>query len=68
MMDERNEDGETKHDHNGIWIGIDLGTSNSACAVWDSSRGSSKWCVTLVPRQSRPAPSQSLRIDHFSDL
>jgi molecular chaperone DnaK (HSP70) len=27
----------------GIWIGIDLGTSNSACAVWDSTRGSSKW-------------------------
>mmetsp|Transcript_2244 Transcript_2244/g.2559 ORF Transcript_2244/g.2559 Transcript_2244/m.2559 type:complete len:739 (-) Transcript_2244:419-2635(-) len=26
-----------------IWIGIDLGTSNSACAVWDSSRGGSKW-------------------------
>jgi heat shock protein 1/8 len=28
---------------NGVWIGIDLGTSNSACAVWDSTRGSPKW-------------------------
>jgi len=24
-------------------IGIDLGTSNSACSVWDSSRGGAKW-------------------------
>jgi molecular chaperone DnaK (HSP70) len=29
--------------NSGIWIGIDLGTSNSACAVWDSTRGGSKW-------------------------
>jgi molecular chaperone DnaK (HSP70) len=27
----------------GIWVGIDLGTSNCACAVWDSHRGGSKW-------------------------
>jgi molecular chaperone DnaK (HSP70) len=27
----------------GIWVGIDLGTSNCACAVWDSTRGGSKW-------------------------
>jgi molecular chaperone DnaK (HSP70) len=27
----------------GIWIGIDLGTTNCACAVWDSFRGSPKW-------------------------
>ncbi|KAL3940235.1 MAG: hypothetical protein SGBAC_005195, partial [Bacillariaceae sp.] len=27
----------------GVWIGIDLGTSNSACAIWDSTRGSPKW-------------------------
>eukprot|EP00934_Nitzschia_sp_Nitz4_P001882 Nitzschia sp. Nitz4//scaffold99_size76975//59186//61216//NITZ4_005582-RA/size76975-processed-gene-0.52-mRNA-1//-1//CDS//3329560868//1882//frame0 len=27
----------------GVWVGIDLGTSNSACAVWDSSRGRPKW-------------------------
>jgi molecular chaperone DnaK (HSP70) len=27
----------------GVWIGIDFGTSNSACAVWDSTRGSPKW-------------------------
>mmetsp|Transcript_299 Transcript_299/g.727 ORF Transcript_299/g.727 Transcript_299/m.727 type:complete len:703 (+) Transcript_299:36-2144(+) len=43
----RNEEGETKHHHDGIWIGIDLGTSNSACAVWDSSRGGSKWVRLL---------------------
>lgn len=29
--------------NSGIWIGIDLGTSNSACAIWDSTRGSPKW-------------------------
>jgi molecular chaperone DnaK (HSP70) len=28
--------------NNGIWIGIDLGTSNCACAVWDSTRGGAK--------------------------
>lgn len=33
----------TSENSNGIWIGIDLGTSNSAVAIWDSSRGSSKW-------------------------
>ncbi|CAJ1965399.1 unnamed protein product [Cylindrotheca closterium] len=27
----------------GVWIGVDLGTSNSACAIWDSTRGSPKW-------------------------
>jgi molecular chaperone DnaK (HSP70) len=27
----------------GIWIGIDLGTSNCAVAVWDSHGGRSKW-------------------------
>ena len=26
----------------GAWIGIDLGTSNCACAVWDSTRGRPK--------------------------
>ena len=30
-----------------IWIGIDFGTSNSTCAVWDSTRGSPKW-IRLV--------------------
>lgn len=29
--------------NSGVWIGIDLGTSNSSCAVWDSTRGSPKW-------------------------
>jgi molecular chaperone DnaK len=33
----------TSDDPGGVWIGIDLGTSNSACAVWDSTRGSPKW-------------------------
>ena len=27
----------------GIWIGVDFGTSNSGCAVWDSAGGRSKW-------------------------
>ena len=27
----------------GIWMGIDLGTSNCTCAVWDSTRGRPKW-------------------------
>ena len=31
-----------RHDHS-IWIGIDLGTSNCTCAVWDSTRGGAKW-------------------------
>ena len=39
-------DNDTKEEgnhHHGIWIGIDLGTSNCAAAVWDSSRGRPKW-------------------------
>ena len=42
-MSNQNEIERQENGHNGIWIGIDLGTSNSACAVWDSSRGGSKW-------------------------
>lgn len=42
-MNNQNETETQENDPNGIWIGIDLGTSNSACAVWDSSRGGSKW-------------------------
>ncbi|VEU38805.1 unnamed protein product [Pseudo-nitzschia multistriata] len=38
----RKENGDDKQ-YDGIWIGIDLGTSNSTCAVWDSSRGGAKW-------------------------
>ena len=34
---------QSSRDEQGIWIGIDLGTSNCACAVWDSTRGSPKW-------------------------
>lgn len=37
------EDEKGQSSGGGVWIGIDLGTSNSACAVWDSTRGSSKW-------------------------
>jgi molecular chaperone DnaK (HSP70) len=32
----------------GIWVGIDFGTSNSACAVWDSANGRAKW-IRLPP-------------------
>lgn len=32
----------------GIWIGVDFGTSNSACAVWDSENGRAKW-IRLPP-------------------
>ncbi len=37
--------------NSGVWIGIDLGTSNSSCAVWDCSRGSPKWMrlVDIAP-------------------
>jgi molecular chaperone DnaK (HSP70) len=41
--DNNNDDSDNNTDNNGIWIGIDLGTSNCACAVWDSTRGSPKW-------------------------
>jgi len=39
----------------GIWIGIDLGTSNCAASVWDSSRGGPKWMrlKELATPQSR---------------
>ena len=44
MIQQQNESGDTSHDvPSGVWIGVDLGTSNSACAVWDSTRGSPKW-------------------------
>eukprot|EP00531_Pseudo-nitzschia_arenysensis_P014433 CAMPEP_0116143870 /NCGR_PEP_ID=MMETSP0329-20121206/15680_1 /TAXON_ID=697910 /ORGANISM="Pseudo-nitzschia arenysensis, Strain B593" /LENGTH=679 /DNA_ID=CAMNT_0003639217 /DNA_START=41 /DNA_END=2080 /DNA_ORIENTATION=+ len=42
-MSDQSEQEVPENDNDGIWIGIDLGTSNSACAVWDSSRGGSKW-------------------------
>ena len=60
---------------NGIWVGIDFGTSNSCAAVWDSSRGSSKWIrLPMISKQEisgkhgRMVPSV-VRIhgdDHFS--
>ena len=31
-------------DEDGVWVGLDLGTSNSTCAVWDQTRGGPKWC------------------------
>ena len=45
--DDEKTKGESTSNNSGIWIGIDLGTSNSACAVWDSSRGGSKWYVQI---------------------
>jgi len=50
-----NDNNEEEHNHEeeeqksnnspkqkGIWVGIDLGTTNCACAVWDSNRSRSK--------------------------
>lgn len=42
-MEDQREKETSENDRDGIWIGIDLGTSNSACSVWDSSRGGAKW-------------------------
>jgi hypothetical protein len=65
-MEDRNEAETLEHHHDGIWIGIDLGTSNSACAVWDSSRGGSKWCVTNnVPRHGIFLPTKPFNIEQF---
>jgi len=50
MEDRKEQDHEDEKQHDGIWIGIDLGTSNSTCAVWDSSRGGAKWCVRACVR------------------
>lgn len=41
-MNDRMEEAQ-ENQQDGIWIGIDLGTSNSTCSVWDSSRGGAKW-------------------------
>jgi len=37
----------------GVWIGVDFGTSNSTCAVWDSKGGRAKW-IRLPPTLSQP--------------
>lgn len=42
-MNEPMVSSSTKAVQDGVWIGVDFGTSNSTCAVWDSTRGSSKW-------------------------
>eukprot|EP00536_Pseudo-nitzschia_multiseries_P007057 jgi/Psemu1/286860/fgenesh1_pg.158_\ len=63
-MDERKMDAPTEdhkeEEHDGIWIGIDLGTSNSTCAVWDSSRGGAKW--VRLPGITEPNGSKAGRI------
>jgi molecular chaperone DnaK (HSP70) len=49
----------------GIWVGVDFGTSNSSCAVWDSAGGRSKWMrfprdlaqTTLRDKRGRTMPS-----------
>ena len=45
---EQQQQQQQQQQYDGIWIGIDLGTSNSSCAVWDSSRGGAKWCVLFA--------------------
>jgi molecular chaperone DnaK (HSP70) len=44
----------TSSGSSGIWVGIDLGTSNCACAVWDSTRGGAKWM--RLPRHLLATP------------
>lgn len=44
----------------GVWIGIDLGTSNCACAVWDSARGRPK--VLQLKGIARPRGGKDGRI------
>ena len=44
----------------GAWIGIDLGTSNCACAVWDSTRGRPK--LLQLQEISRPRKGKVGRI------
>ena len=34
---------QPRKQHPGVWMGIDLGTSNCAAAIWDSTRGRPKW-------------------------
>ncbi|CAB9497174.1 Heat shock 70 kDa protein (Fragment) [Seminavis robusta] len=54
--DSHNNDNDPQH-HEGLWIGIDLGTSNCASAVWDSTRGRPKWMRLpdlAVPQSSKP--------------
>ena len=43
--------------HPGLWMGIDLGTSNCAAAIWDATRGRPKWIrlQDLAVPQSRKA-------------
>mmetsp|Transcript_39979 Transcript_39979/g.96505 ORF Transcript_39979/g.96505 Transcript_39979/m.96505 type:complete len:113 (-) Transcript_39979:1294-1632(-) len=43
MNKNRDTTDDTVDGNGGLWIGIDLGTSNSTCGVWDSNRGSPKW-------------------------
>mgnify|MGYP003336661535 CR=1 FL=1 len=39
------DSGDAPATQQGVWVGIDLGTSNSAVAIYDSFRGGSKWYV-----------------------
>jgi molecular chaperone DnaK (HSP70) len=43
------------------WIGIDLGTSNSAAAVWDSKRGHAKW-LRLAGRRGGLATPEATKV------
>jgi molecular chaperone DnaK (HSP70) len=44
----------------GAWVGIDLGTSNCACAIWDSTRGRPK--LLQLREISRPRKGKIGRI------
>ena len=36
---EKKDDDDDDDNEGGVWVGLDLGTSNSTCAVWDQTRG-----------------------------
>ena len=60
----------------GIWVGVDFGTSNSCCAIWDSAGGRSKWMrfprtlskSTTRGKHGRTMPSAVLYSDHETQL
>jgi hypothetical protein len=59
-----NDNNNRKHDLDGAWIGIDLGTTNCAVAVYDRIRGGSKWIRLPLIGMNEP----SIRDDHSNKM